>query len=73
MSTACGIRVKDQTVARTHCALARTATAAFVIDLCGHHTRIDGRLVQGASIVQDGQVLQSGTQMPLGRVDQAGG
>jgi pSer/pThr/pTyr-binding forkhead associated (FHA) protein len=60
-SAACGIPIKDHTVARIHAALVRTEVAAYVIDLCGHHTRIDGRLVRGAAPIENGQVLALGS------------
>jgi tetratricopeptide (TPR) repeat protein len=60
-SASCGIPVKDRAVSRTHCALLRTSTAAYVVDLYGQHTRIDDRPLRGGSIVRDGQVLMLGS------------
>ncbi len=60
-SAACGIPIKEASVARTHCALIRTPTAAYLVDLCGHHTRIEDRPIRGASILHDGAALTIGT------------
>jgi pSer/pThr/pTyr-binding forkhead associated (FHA) protein len=60
-SAACGIPIRDRSVARTHAALLRTETAAYVIDLSGHQTWIDDRPVRGAAIIHNGQVLTLGS------------
>jgi FHA domain len=60
-SAACGIPIQDRTVARTHAALLRTETAAYVINLSTQQTWIDDRPVRGASIIHDGQVLTLGS------------
>ena len=44
-SASCGIQVKDTAVARTHCALVRTAAAAYLVDLCGRQTWVEDRPV----------------------------
>lgn len=59
-SSACGIPIKGTTVARVHCAIVRTLSAAFVVDLCGHHTWVDDRPVRGASELVDGGLLTVG-------------
>jgi hypothetical protein len=60
-SAACGIAIKDHTVARVHAALLRTESAAYIIDLHGHHTSIDGRPVRGAALIESGQILALGS------------
>ena len=60
-SSSCGIQVKGATVARVHCAIARTPSAAYVIDLCGHHTWVEDRPVRGASILSEGELLTIGS------------
>jgi len=70
-SAACGIPIKEPTVARTHCALLRTETAAYVIDLCGQHTWIDKQPARGASIIRNGQILTLGSARFLTRVEPA--
>ena len=60
-SAACGIPIQHRTVARTHAALLRTETAAYIINLSSHQTWIDDRPVCGASIIHDGQVLTLGS------------
>lgn len=61
-SIACGIRIRDPGVSRIHCALYRTASAAYVIalDLNGQHTRVDGCVVEGATVLADGATLTLG-------------
>jgi pSer/pThr/pTyr-binding forkhead associated (FHA) protein len=61
-STACGIRIKDPAVSRIHCVLYRTASTAYVIalDLHGQHTRVDGRVVDGATALTQGATLTLG-------------
>jgi pSer/pThr/pTyr-binding forkhead associated (FHA) protein len=70
-SAACGIPIHDRTVARTHAALLRTKTAAYVINLSGHRTWIDGRPVRGASIIHDGQILTLGSTRFVASVEPA--
>lgn len=59
--TSCGVRVEGATASRVHCVLARTATAAFVIDLIGRGTWLNGRLVAGAAVLNDGDTLAIGS------------
>jgi hypothetical protein len=59
-SAACGIPIRDHAVARVHVALLRTEIAAYVINLCGRDTSIDGRPVRGAAVIKDSQVLALG-------------
>jgi pSer/pThr/pTyr-binding forkhead associated (FHA) protein len=57
---ACVIKVDDPSVATTHCALFRTSTNAYVIDLLGRRTLIDDQPVEGASMLLDGDLLTIG-------------
>ena len=58
---ACGIPIKDQQVARTHCALFRVADGAFLIDLCGRQTWVEDQLVRGARRLRDGDMITIGS------------
>ena len=60
-SASCGIQVKDTAVARTHCALVRTPTAAYLVDLCGRQTWVEDRPVRGASALRDGDLITIGS------------
>jgi pSer/pThr/pTyr-binding forkhead associated (FHA) protein len=57
---ACVIRIDDPSVSPTHCALFRTPTNAYVIDLLGQKTLIDDQPVEGASMLLDGDLLTIG-------------
>ncbi|WP_406701322.1 FHA domain-containing protein, partial (plasmid) [Singulisphaera sp. Ch08] len=59
-SNACGIQVKDSLVEKVHGALLRTGSAAYLVDLCGHNTRVDNQPVRGASIINDGATITIG-------------
>lgn len=60
-SGSCGLQVKDEAASKIHCVFVRTADAAYLVDFCGRRTRLDGRQVQGASILEDGQTLTIGS------------
>ena len=57
---ACAIRIENASASRTHCALLRGPSTAFVIDLLGRRTLLGGRPVEGASALRDGDVLSIG-------------
>ncbi len=57
---ACAIRVENASASRTHCALLRGASAAYVIDLLGRRTLVNEHPVEGASMLLDGDVLTVG-------------
>src|SRR5262249_24301847 len=59
-SGACGIAGRDASVDKAHCALLRTASAAYVVDLCGKPTRIGDSLLEGAALLEDGVPLAIG-------------
>jgi hypothetical protein len=52
-SSACGIPIPGATTERTHAALFRTATAAFVINLAGWGVWLNGRPVSAAAALAD--------------------
>jgi pSer/pThr/pTyr-binding forkhead associated (FHA) protein len=57
----CGVRVEGATASRVHCVLMRTMTDAYVIDLIGRGTWLNGKLVTGASALCDGDTLAIGS------------
>jgi FHA domain len=57
----CGVRVEGATASRVHCVLVRTASAAYIVDLIGRGTWLNGRLVTGASALTDGDTLAIGS------------
>lgn len=59
-SDACAIPIQGPSVAKVHCVVLRTPETAYVIDLRGHHTRIDDRPVRGAAPLANGQTLMIG-------------
>jgi len=60
-SSACGLQVKDSSVAKVHCALLRTRHTAYVINLGGRPTRINGQPVRGATPLDDGDSITVGS------------
>ena len=60
-SASCGIQIKDASLARAHCALVRTPGGVFLVDLCGEKTKVEGRQIQGATALQDGNSLTLGS------------
>ena len=67
-SASCGIQVKDSSVSRTHCALVRAATGAYLVDLCGRDTWVEDRPVRGATALYDGDLVTVGTTRFTARV-----
>lgn len=57
----CGVRVEGATASRVHCVLVRTPAAAFVVDLIGRGTWLNGRLVTNAAALGDGDTLVIGS------------
>jgi len=55
------VRVEGATASRVHCVMVRTTSAAFVVDLIGRGTWLNGRLVTSASAVNDGDTLAIGS------------
>jgi predicted component of type VI protein secretion system len=64
----CAIRLNQANVSRTHCALLRTAHAAYVIDLPGQPTLVNGQPPRGAAALRDGDVLSIGQVRFVARV-----
>ncbi len=64
----CAIRLNQANVSRTHCALLRTAHAAYVIDLPGQPTLVNGQPPRGATALGDGDVLSIGQVRFVARV-----
>jgi pSer/pThr/pTyr-binding forkhead associated (FHA) protein len=67
-SASCGIQVKDTAVARTHCALVRSPTGAYLVDLCGRQTWVEDRPVRGAVALRDGDLITIGSTYFTARV-----
>jgi len=59
-SNACGIQINDSTAAKVHCALFRTRTQAFLIDLCGYRTRVNDQTIREASPLNNGDTISVG-------------
>jgi pSer/pThr/pTyr-binding forkhead associated (FHA) protein len=68
----CAIRLNQANVSRTHCALLRTAAAAYVIDLPGQPTLVNGQPPRGAAALRDGDVLSIGQVRFVARLASAG-
>ena len=68
-SASCGIQVKDTSVARTHCALVRTASGAYLVDLCGRQTWVEDRAVRGAAALTDGDMITIGSSQFTVRIE----
>ena len=66
---ACAIRIENASASRTHCALLRGPSTAFVIDLLGRRTLVNERPVEGASALLDGDVLTVGRARFAVRID----
>ena len=56
----CGVRVEGA-AARTHCVLVRGRRAAYVVDLAGRDTLLNGRPLAGAGRLEDGDTLTVGS------------
>jgi pSer/pThr/pTyr-binding forkhead associated (FHA) protein len=70
-SSCCGIQIRDPSVAKVHCAILRTQTAAYVVDLGGHGTRVGGHPVKSSSMLRDGDSLTVGSTSFSVRIDPA--
>ncbi len=64
----CAIRLNQANVSRTHCALFRTPATAYVIDLPGQPTLVNGQPPRGAVALRDGDVLSIGQVRFVARV-----
>ncbi len=59
-SAACGVQVEEPTAARIQCALVRTERAAYIVDLLGRVTWLNGRPLREAAALHDGDILALG-------------
>jgi pSer/pThr/pTyr-binding forkhead associated (FHA) protein len=66
---ACVIRIENASASRTHCALLRGPSAAYVIDLLGRRTLVNDQAVEGARALLDGDVLTIGQARFAVRLD----
>ncbi len=60
-SPACGVPLAGASAERAHCALARTTSGTYLVDLIGRRTRLNRRPIRGAAPVLDGDLLAVGT------------
>ena len=67
-SASCGIQVKDASVARTHCALVRSAGGANLVDLFGRQTWVEDSAVRGVSVLHDGDLITLGSTQFTARI-----
>jgi len=57
----CGVRVEGASASRTHCVLVRGAESAFLVDLIGRGTWLNGLPFRGAGPLADGDALMVGS------------
>jgi FHA domain len=57
---ACAIRIENASASKTHCALLRGPSAAYVIDLLCRRTLVNEQPVEGALALLDGDILTIG-------------
>ena len=69
----CGVRVEGASASRTHCVLVRTREGAFVVDLIGRGTWLNGTPFRGAGPLNDGDSLMVGSAKFEVRVEPASG
>ena len=67
----CGIRLNQANVARTHCALLRTAASAYVICLPGLPTLVNGETARHARPLDDGDLISIGQARFVARISNA--
>ncbi len=60
-SSSCGVQVEEPSAARIQCVLVRARTAAYVVDLAGRTTWLNGRPLRGPAPLHDGDVLTIGS------------
>jgi pSer/pThr/pTyr-binding forkhead associated (FHA) protein len=72
-STACGIRIRDPAVARAHCAIVRSASGAFLVDLADGPTWVEDQPLRpsGALPLHDGDFLTLGNTRFSVRIEPA--
>ncbi|HWE37793.1 MAG TPA: FHA domain-containing protein [Isosphaeraceae bacterium] len=69
----CGVQVEEASAARIHCILVRGPAAAYLVDLTGRGTSLNGLAVAGASALADGDTLTIGAAPYRVRIDPPGG
>jgi pSer/pThr/pTyr-binding forkhead associated (FHA) protein len=60
-SSACGVHIDDPSAARIQCVLIRSQRAAYVLDLLGRTSWLNGRPLREAQALQDGDILAVGS------------
>ena len=68
----CGVRIEGASASRTHCAIVRGRSGAFVVDLVGRGTWLNDRPLDGASALNDGDSLMIGSARFQVRIRPAG-
>jgi hypothetical protein len=68
-SAACGVRIDADSASRTHCVLVRSRRGAYVVDLVGRGTWLNGRPLRGASALADGDSLMIGSARFEARIE----
>jgi len=69
----CGVRVEGATASRTHCVLVRAPESAFLVDLIGRGTWLNGAPFRGAGPLADGDTLMVGSAQFEVRVEPPSG
>ena len=69
----CGVRVEGASASRTHCVLVRARDGAYVVDLIGRGTWLNGTPFRGAGPLADGDALMVGSARFEVRVEPAAG
>ena len=60
-SAACGVHINDTSVARIQCVLVRSPHAAYILDLLGRTSWLNGRPLRDAQALKDGDILAIGS------------
>lgn len=69
----CGVQVDEATAARIHCIVVRGPEAAYLVDLTGRGTGLNGLPVAGATALADGDTISLGAAQYRVRIDPPGG
>ena len=65
----CGIRIDGDQIAKTHCALLKSSSNAYIIDLLVQRTSVNNQHVRGAAALADGDLLEIGRERFLVRIE----
>jgi len=60
-SGSCGIQIRDESVARTHCALVRSPGGVSLVDLGDNQTWVEDQPVRGVAALRDGDLITLGS------------